>query len=142
MRHLNLKRFALVIFAVFSLSFITVAYFNENGVSDSWSALIIAYKAIPLVLFVVGLFIAYAWRWKIFQKWLVPFPDLNGTWQGELQTTWTNPETGKIPPPTPVIVTIKQSFLNVSCVMRTVEMTSRGYIADFWLDSDAQIRML
>ena len=91
---------------------------------------------------VVGGFVSYAWRWKIFRGWLVPFPDLNGTWQGSIQTTWTNPETGAIPAPIPVVLTIKQACTRSSCVMRTAEMTSRSYLADFWLDGDEQVRML
>jgi len=90
----------------------------------------------------VGLFVTYGWKWKTFRDWLVPFPDLNGTWQGTIQTTWKNPDTGDVPGPIPAILTIKQSFIKISCVMRTAEMTSRSYLADFWLDGDEQIRML
>lgn len=142
MKNLNSKRFALAIFCVFAASFVWVAYRSGKDVSDLWSALLIAYKTIPLVLLVVGVFVSYAWRLKIFRGWLVPFPDLNGTWQGAIQTTWVNPETGAIPAPIPVILTIKQSFIQMSCVMRTAEMTSRSYLADFWLDGDEQVRML
>jgi hypothetical protein len=142
MKNLHSKRFALAIFTVFAACFCWVAYRSGKNVSDLWSALTIAYKTIPLVLLVVGLFVSHAWRWKIFRGWLVPFPDLNGTWQGSIQTTWKNPETGEIPGAIPVILTIKQSFIRISCVMRTAEMTSRSYLADFWLDGDQQVRML
>lgn len=140
MKNLNSKRFALALFLVFAASFCWVAYRSGKQISDLWSTLVIAYKTIPLVLLVVGLFVAYAWRWKIFQGWLVPFPDLNGTWQGTIQTTWKNPETGEIPGPIPVILTIKQNFVRLSCVMRTAEMTSRSCFADFWLDENEQVR--
>ena len=142
MKNLNRKRFALAIFGVFAACFIGVAYRSGKEVSDLWSVLVIAYKTIPLVLLAVGVFVSYAWRWRIFSGWLVPFPDLNGTWQGAIQTTWRNPSTGEIPAPIPVILTIKQSFIRISCVMRTAEMTSRSYLADFWLDGDEQVRML
>ena len=142
MKNLNIKRFALVIFAVFAVSFWLVAFRSGKNIFDLFSVFVIAYKAIPLVLFVITFFVVYAWRWKVFRGWLVPFPDLNGTWQGTIQTTWKNPETGEIPSPIPVILTIKQSFIRISCVMRTAEMNSRSYLADFWLDGDEQIRML
>jgi hypothetical protein len=142
MKNLHSKRFALAIFALFSACFCWVAYRNGKNVSDLWTALSIAYKTIPLVLLVIGVFVSHAWRWKMFRGWLVPFPDLNGTWQGSIQTTWKNPDTGEIPGPIPVILTIKQSFIRISCVMRTAEMTSRSYLADFWLDGDEQVRML
>lgn len=142
MKNLHSKRFALIIFAVFAVCFCWVAYRSGKGVTDLWGALIVAYKTVPLVLLAVGIFVSYAWRWKAFRGWLVPFPDLNGTWQGTIQTTWRNPETGQTPAPIPVILTIKQSFIRMSCVMRTAEMTSRSFLADFWLDGDEQIRML
>lgn len=142
MKNLNPKRFALVFFAVFAVCFVIVAIQSGKTVDDLWSALAIAYKTIPLVLATVGVFVAQAWRWRIFRGWLVPFPDLNGTWQGTIQTTWENPETGEVPGTIPVILTIKQSFTRLSCVMRTAEMTSRSYLADFWLDGDEQIRKI
>lgn len=142
MKNLNPKRFALALFVVFAICFVVVAFRSGRSVTDLWSALAIAYKAVPLVVLIAGFFVSYAWRWKCFRGWLVPFPDLNGTWQGSIQTTWKNPDTGASPAPIPVILTIKQSFTRISCVMRTAEMTSRSYLADFWLDGDEQVRML
>ena len=142
MKNLHIKRFALVIFIVFAAGFCWVACRSGKNVMDLWTALVIGYKTIPLVLLVAGIFVSYAWRWKIFRGWLVPFPDLNGTWQGTIQTTWKNPETNEVPAPIPVILTVKQSFIRISCVMRTAEMTSHSYLADFWLDGDEQIRKL
>jgi len=142
MKNLHGKRFALTIFAVFIICFCWVAYRSGKNVNDLWSIVVISYKTIPLVLLAVGVFVSYAWRWKVFAGWLVPFPDLNGTWQGSIETTWKNPETGEVPGPIPVIVTIKQNFIRVSCVMHTAEMTSRSCLADFWLDDDNQVRKL
>lgn len=140
MKNLDTKRFALAIFAVFALCFSFVAYRNGGKMSDLWSVLAIASKTIPLVLLIVGFFVSYAWKWKMFRGWLVPFPDLNGTWEGTIQTTWKNPETGDIPAPIPAIVTIKQSFTRISCILRTAESSSYSCFADFWLDDAEQVR--
>lgn len=140
MKNLNVKRFALVLFIVFAVCFLIVAIGKGATVSDIWSALAVAYQAIPLVLIVCAFFVSYAWRWRIFSGWLVPFPNLNGTWQGRIQSTWINPKTGTVPPPIQVMLTIKQSFTRLSCVMRTAEMTSHSFLADFWLDGDEQVR--
>lgn len=142
MKNLNLKTFSFAIFGLFATSFCLVALLSDVGVSDLWSALVLGYKAIPLVLVVVGFFVSYMWRWRVFRGWLVPFPDINGTWEGALQTTWQDPKTGAVPAAIPVILTVKQSFTKISCVMRTAEMTSRSFLADFWLDGDEQVRML
>ncbi len=143
MKNLDPKRFAYAIFAIFVICFCGIAYFGGvANLTDIWSALRVAYKTIPLVLLVIALFVTHMWRWKIFRGWLVPFPDLNGTWQGYIKSTWRNPETGLAPPPIPVVLSIKQSFTRISCVMRTSEMTSRSFLAGFWLDGDEQIRKL
>jgi len=115
---------------------------SGKRVTDLWSAVVIGYQSVPIVVGIATIFALYGWRWRVFHRWLVPFPDLNGTWQGSIQTTWKNPETGKTPGPIPAILTIKQSFIRISCVMRTAEMASRSFLADFWLDGDEQIRKL
>ena len=142
MKNLNIKRFALTIFVVYAICACWIAYRSGKNITSLWDIITSSYKTLPLVLIFITLFVSYAWRWKVFRSWLVPFPDLNGTWQGTIQTTWENPKTGAIPPPIPVILSIKQSFTQISCVMRTAEMTSRSYLADFWLNGDEQIRML
>jgi len=128
MKNLHPKRIALVLFGVFAISFIWIWIQSGETVQDLWGTLIIAYKTISILLVTVGIFVKWAWRWRIFNGRLVPFPDLNGTWHGTIQTTWKNPETEEVPGPIPVILSIKQSFIRISCVMRTAEMTSRSYL--------------
>lgn len=142
MKNLNGKRFAWAIFIVFAACFGIVAFTQDLPVNGLCSALKIGCKALPMVIVIAGLFVRFAWRWRIFSGWLVPFPDLNGSWKGGIQTTWKNPETGEIPGPIPTILTIKQSFFRISCVMRTGEMISRSYLADFWMNDDEQIQRL
>jgi len=87
-------------------------------------------------------FCKFIWKWKLFYNWLVPFPDINGTWKGFIKSTWIDPNTNKRPDPIPVILTIKQSFLSTSCVMRTKEMESFSFISGFRIDQDNQILQL
>ncbi len=102
-------------------------------------------RLIPIVATADGiayfLFTTWLWRWKRLQGWLIPFPDLNGTWQGQIHTNWIDNE-GKTPGPIPTILTIKQTFGQISCVMRTEEMESHSYLEGFCIDKDAQIRRL
>lgn len=98
-------------------------------------------KVVTADTLLITFFMKWGWRWKIFQGWLVPFPDLNGTWLGQIQTTWKDAD-GNTPGPIPTILTIKQSFARLSCVMRTVEMESHSYIEGFCIDKEAQIRRL
>lgn len=141
MKNLKPKSLTLSLYVVFVVSFILLALPGVAEVADPWSALVVAYKAIPIVLGVATVFVVRGWRWRIFHPWLVPFPDLNGTWQGTIQTSGQGPDTG-LTRPVRVILTIKQSFVTISCVMHTSEMSSRSFLADFWLDGDKQIRKL
>jgi SMODS-associating 2TM, beta-strand rich effector domain len=47
------------------------------------------------------------------------FPDLTGTWEGYLTSTWINPETGQRLPPIPTTIWIRQSLFTTSIKLRT-----------------------
>lgn len=89
-----------------------------------------------VILFV---FSAWVWRWRILRNWLVLVPDLRGTWRGEVQSTYVDPETGLQASPIAVIATVEQSLFSVSCVFITAEMTSHSYAAGFHIDRQQQV---
>lgn len=97
---------------------------------------------VALDIIFVFIFSKYIWKWKLLYNWLVPFPNLNGTWRGFIKSTWVDPKTNKRPEPIPVILTIKQSLLSISCVMRTQEMESYSFISGFVINQDNQILRL
>jgi hypothetical protein len=98
---------------------------------------VVTFDAIILLLFE-----KWIWKCKFLHSWLVPFPNLNGTWKGYIKSNWIDPVTNKKPDPIPVILTIRQSFLHISCVMRTKEMESRNFISGFNIDENNQILRL
>jgi hypothetical protein len=69
------------------------------------------------------------WR-RLWRKFPViarkTFPDLNGTWEGTLVSTWVDPATGKSPPPISVTIWIRQTPFSVSIKLRTAESTSHS----------------
>ena len=67
---------------------------------------------VAIDIFLITIFTKWTWKYKIFQNWLVVFPDLNGSWKGFIYSNWINPDTNKKPDPIPVILNIKQSFFN------------------------------
>lgn len=141
MKNLKTKPF-LALFASFTvIVFFLAAIVQGLDLKDFINVL----RLIPIVVTVDGIayfiFTVWLWRWKRLQGWLILFPDLNGTWQGYIQASWKDAE-GKTPDPIPTILTIKQSFLQMSCVMRTDEMESHSYIEGFCIDKDTQIRRL
>jgi SMODS-associating 2TM, beta-strand rich effector domain len=52
------------------------------------------------------------------------FPDLTGTWVGELVSTWKNPATGQGVAPIPVTIWIRQGLFSTSIKLRSGESTS------------------
>jgi len=141
MKNLNMKPF-LYLLAGFSVIVLFLAAMVQGFDLRNFLDVL---RLIPIVATADGIayivFTAWLWRWKRLQGWLIPFPDLNGTWQGHIQTTWKDAE-GKTPGPIPTILTIKQSFGRMSCVMRTAEMESHNYLEGFCIDKDAQVRRL
>lgn len=73
---------------------------------------------------------------------MVLIPNLSGTWKGYIYSTWEDPLTGERPDRIPVILTINQSLVNISCVMRTYEMTSNSFVCNFIIDNEKQVRKL
>jgi hypothetical protein len=142
MKNLNFKPFIYLFLGVSAIMWIGLALLTGIDISRLWDFIKILPNVATIDLILFSAFARWAWRWKIFYGWLVPFPDLNGTWQGLIQTTWIHPETGKQPEPIQAILTIKQSFGKISCVMRTAEMISYSYAEGFKLQEDRQIRQL
>jgi len=98
--------------------------------------------AITISLLFLIIFIKYIWKWKVFHKWLIPFPNLNGTWKGYIHSTWIDPDTNTRPTPIPVILTIRQSLFKISCVMRTEEMESFSFASGFVMYQENQLLKL
>lgn len=136
MKHFNVKAFLWIVVPVSIIVWIFLVVFTEAGADPILNAI----KRIPTVITIdFGLwvlFMKWAWKWNIFQGWLVPFPVLEGIWTGHLRSTWVDPESGKTLPPIPISLVIRQSFLSISCAISTKESSSISYSADIIVDKD------
>jgi hypothetical protein len=137
MKHLNIKHY---IWAVSVLSIIVWAVLLIINRIEINATIDIIWKAIRLIPTVVTIdlltwyiFSKWAWKWQIFQKWLVPYPFIQGTWRGAIKTTWDETEMN-----IPIYLVINQSFISLSCVMISKEMKSKSYSTDFIIDQDNQ----
>ncbi len=142
MKNLNLKFSVGILLTISLILFFAIAYFKGMVETTLWEFIKIIPSVLTFVMILIALFVKWGWRLKYLQGWLVLIPDLNGTWEGIIQTNWKNPETNEKPGPIPVILTVKQSLTHISCVMRTAEMTSYSIAEDFKLDKDRQIKQL
>ncbi|OXI90790.1 hypothetical protein CFB40_10695 [Burkholderia sp. AU31652] len=140
MRNATLKNSLYLLIGVSALAWFLLAHLNGLDLSKIKDFFGLVPKVVSIDLLVVTAFVKWGWRFKAFRGWLVPFPDLSGTWIGHIYSDWENPQTGEKPPPIPVMLTVKQSFFHVSCVMRTSEMESSSYSEGFLIDPDRQIK--
>ncbi len=83
------------------------------------------YSLIPfgVVLFIimsaVDIFDRYIWSWKILKGWYVKRPDIRGTWEVELESSWIDPKTNKKIPPIYGYVAIRQTLTFLSVRLMT-----------------------
>jgi hypothetical protein len=86
----------------------------------------ISFFAIVITIGAAGLASA-TWRW-VWRRFPIverkTFPDLTGTWEGTLVSTWIDPSTGKLLPPIPADLWIRQGLFSMSVKLRTEESTS------------------
>lgn len=141
-KNLNIKVFIYILLIISAFFWYGLSRMSGQDISKLWDFLKLLPKVVTADLLIFFIFARWGWKLKFFQGWLVLFPDLNGTWQGTIQTSWKNPNTNLSPGPIPVILTIKQSFTHISCVMRTAEMSSYSFAEDFRLDGQNQIKQI
>ena len=86
--------------------------------------------------------------WRKLWRWFpaigrATFPDLNGTWDGDLVTTWKDPDTGAgagaTPPPILATVSIRQTLFSTAVSLRTGESHSHSTRCQLEADHGAQI---
>ncbi len=77
------------------------------------------------VVLSLGGFDRWLWHWRLFAGWLVKRPDLRGTWEVELRSSWINPETGAAIAPIVGFLVISQTYSGLGIRLLTAESESR-----------------
>ncbi|HEX6189315.1 MAG TPA: hypothetical protein VFZ40_14640 [Pyrinomonadaceae bacterium] len=127
------------IFVVASASFwLASAWIASVSFADIWAMVRLLPNVVTVDVIAFAVFAKWLWKWRMFQGWLVPFPNLNGIWTGVIKPADDDEQPREIP----TVAVIKQSFLSLSCVMHTAEMTSHSYSANFLIDEESQVRKL
>ncbi|EKO3903017.1 hypothetical protein KW523_01615 [Vibrio fluvialis] len=142
MKNITIKSSVYILVGVSAVAWVLLAYLGGLDLSKIKDFLSLLPKVVTTDLLLIAAFVKWGWKLRWFRGWLVPFPNLNGTWTGSIYSHWKHPETGERPAPIPVMLTINQSFFHISCVMHTGEMRSNSYSEGFMIDSDRQIKQL
>lgn len=134
----NLGRYVTAIVILSIALFLIIAFFRGNlsfnSLDTIWEDVT---TTITFVTIICTLFVSWAWKWKIFQDWLVPFPCLSGKWEGEIVSTY-NSENRSIP----VNVVIKHHFFNIQIKVKTGESNSISTCGSFDIDEDRGLKQL
>lgn len=123
----------------FAISWLAIIQFSDIANVVSFETLKKIPDAVAVASIFYFLFSRYMWRWPAFKGWLVPYPNLQGTWIGFLHSTWENPETKKRVEPIPIQVCIKQDFESLHISMFTKESESFSQAAKFITENDGSI---
>lgn len=142
LKNLNLKYFVGILLVISVILFFAIAHFKNIAEVTLWEFIKILPTVISIDVVLFSVFAKWGWKWQLFRGWLVRFADLNGTWLGQANSDWIDPSTRKGISPIPVMLTIKQTFLSISCVSRTAEMESHSYAESFVIDEEKQLKAL
>src|SRR5512145_3133319 len=142
MKNIQVKSSIYALVIISAIAWVTLAWLSNSNLSAVTSFFSLIPKVVTCDLLLVLGFAKWGWKWNVFRGWLVPFPNLNGTWTGHIFSDWTNPETGQCVAPIPVMLTINQSFFHINCKMMTGEMDSFSTAEGFNIDPDRQIKQV
>jgi hypothetical protein len=110
---------------VASLWAVAIVFFSPTP-KVGWHAIKLLPEVVTAYGFIALLFSKIAWRWRIFAGWLVPFPDLHGTWRGNITPVAT--DTGGA---ITAVLAIRQDFSTIRCTIFTAESVSNSITAGF-----------
>ena len=140
MRNVTINSSLYILVVISAVAWFSIAYFGGLDLSNVKDFFGLVPKVITIDLLIVAAFVKWGWKFNLFMGWLVPFPNLSGSWTGFIYSDWKNSETGEKTPPIPVMLTVNQSFFHISCMMFTSEMESASYSEGFLIDPERQIK--
>ncbi|MFZ3218279.1 MAG: hypothetical protein WA192_19690 [Candidatus Acidiferrales bacterium] len=122
----SVKKEALIYFmlGVILAIWVGVLHFTETPLAINWEAITKLPDVVTIFVVLSVIFTKWLWRLPVFRGWLVTVPYIQGTWHGDLQSTWVNPKTGAEIPPLKMILVVRQTFSTMSCTLFTKESES------------------
>lgn len=134
----NIGRYITTIVGLSIILFLGISFIRNNlsfsSLENIWGDIT---TTVTIVTMICTIFVSWAWKWNIFQGWLVPFPSLSGKWKGEIVSTYQS-ENKKIP----IEVTIKHHFFNIQIKIKTDESSSISTCGSFDIDEDRGLKQL
>ncbi|MGI5881089.1 MAG: hypothetical protein ACOX6L_11010 [Syntrophomonadaceae bacterium] len=133
----NIKRYVCAIIIVFLISFIAICILMDP-LAEGLKGIISAISTgISITAIIAIFFVSHAWKWKIFKGWLVPFPNLNGCWEGCIKYNYDGRDSSR-----KIKVNIKQTFISIIVNLESKESHSKNFCGSFNIDKKRDERQL
>lgn len=94
-----------------------------------------------VLILLLAIFDRWAWRLPFLYPWFVSVPNLQGTWKGEVMSTWVAPDTGSRPPEIQAFLVMRQTFSSLRMQLITAESSSELLAGSIARDSDGNCRI-
>lgn len=130
----------IVVYTIILSILVSLIFSKSLGELSAW--MVVIPNVITIELVSVVLFTNFLWKLKVFRKWLIAFPDMTGTWIGELKSNYVNPDTGKKVEPISCMLVIKHKFNKINVKLYTNESISYSFSEELDFDSDKQLKRL
>ncbi|WP_197485555.1 hypothetical protein, partial [Oleiphilus sp. HI0061] len=105
MQNVTIKSSLYLLLGASAIAWVLLALIENKDLSNPVDFFGLLPKVVTIDLLAIFAFTKWGWKFRLFRGWLVPFPNLNGTWVGFIYSDWINPETGEKPPRIPVMLT-------------------------------------
>lgn len=123
------------------LTFLMALIFDKNlGEISSW--LFVVPKVIAIEALIFWLFQTFLWKWRIFRKWLVLFPNLGGTWIGEIQSNYPDPKTERQIKSIPCVSVVVHRFNQIKFKIKTEESESISFSEQLLFEKSSHSRRI
>lgn len=142
MKNLNVRVFIGILVVVSVLVGTAILLITGSQNMGIWIALKHLPTIVSVDLVIWLIFARWGWKLSIFRNWLVPFPCLEGTWEGIVKPTPAENVSDANSSPIPIILVIEQSFVTISCTMYTSESKSQSHSAQFLIKPESKMKML
>lgn len=142
MRNIKIKNYIYLLVIVSAFAWVSLALKENLDLTKLEDFFSLIPQVVTIDMLFIVIFIKWGWKLKFLRGWLVPYPNLNGSWIGHIYSDWKNPETGEGVDPIPVMLTIYQTFTHINCTMHTTEMKSYSISEGFNIDIEKQLKQL
>lgn len=90
----------------------------------------------------LGIFDKWAWCLPLLYPWFVSTPNIQGTWKGQINSSWKNPDTSKKAEAIEVYLVIHQTFSKINLKLISAESSSDLLVGNILSDTEGRKKII